>query len=159
MEAELYTPIAGEQAGLAALAPGTPVSALVGILYERDDIQTLNSYARLIWVCTHSPKRSALSNAPEGGENATFRSFCIADRQNMMTVIADHSCQRLTTDQTAALQTFHARAEGMATLRQTSSISRPAWPFSAQQKRQSGNLVFPGCRFVVVDGQARVSKT
>ena len=79
MEAELYTPNAGGRAGLAAPAPGTPVSALVGILYERDDIQTLNSYARLIWVCTHSPKRSALSNAPERGENATFRSFCIAE--------------------------------------------------------------------------------
>lgn len=50
MEAELYTPNAGGRAGFAAPAPGTPVSALVGILYERDDIQTLNSYARLIWV-------------------------------------------------------------------------------------------------------------
>lgn len=63
----------------------------------RHDIQTLNSYARLIWVCTHSPKRSTLSNAHEHGENATFQSFCIVRVQNMMTVIAAHSCQRLTT--------------------------------------------------------------
>jgi hypothetical protein len=129
MEAELYTPIAGGKAGLAALAPGTPVSAIVGILYERYDIQTLNSYARLIWVCTHSPKRSALSNAPERGENATFQSFCIAGGQNMMTVIADHSCQRLTTGKRPALHFFHATGQGMATLRVDSRISRPAWPF------------------------------
>ncbi|WP_227657036.1 hypothetical protein, partial [Klebsiella pneumoniae] len=63
----------------------------------RHDIQTLNSYARLIWVCTHSPKRWALSNAHEHGENATFQSFSIVRVQNMMTVIAGHSCQRLTT--------------------------------------------------------------
>ncbi|NIF26775.1 hypothetical protein F3J44_10310 [Pantoea sp. Tr-811] len=106
MEAELYTPIAGERVGHAALAPGTPVSALVGILYERYDIQTLNSYARLIWVCTHSPKCSALSNAPERVENPTLQSFCIAARQNMMTVIADHSCQRLTTPEWAVLHVF-----------------------------------------------------
>ena len=31
-------------------APGTPANAIVGILYERSDRQTLNSYARLIWV-------------------------------------------------------------------------------------------------------------
>ncbi|MFJ4066387.1 hypothetical protein ACIPW4_13925 [Pseudomonas sp. NPDC089996] len=129
MEAELYTPIAGGKAGFAALAPGTPVSALVGILYERYDIQTLNSYARLIWVCTHSPKRSALSNAPEWGENATFRSFCIAGEQNMMTVIADHSCQRLTMRKQSVLHFSHATEQGMATLRLDRRNSRPAWPF------------------------------
>ncbi|WP_196251192.1 hypothetical protein [Pseudomonas putida] len=97
MEAELYTPIAAAEAGLSCLAPGTPVSALVGRMAWRHDIQTLNSYARLIWVCTHSPKRWALSNAHEHGENATFQSFSIVRVQNMMTVIAGHSCQRLTT--------------------------------------------------------------
>src|SRR5690606_22838806 len=85
-------------------APGTPVSALVGSMAWRHDIQTLNSYARLIWVCTHSPKRSALSNAHEHSRNATFRSFCIVLVQNMMTVIAGHSCQRLTTNICPVLQ-------------------------------------------------------
>lgn len=70
----------------------------------RHDIQTLNSYARLIWVCTHSPKRSALSNARERGKNTTFQSFCIVWVQNMMTVIADHSCQQLTTVMHVMLQ-------------------------------------------------------
>ncbi len=70
----------------------------------RHDIQTLNSYARLIWVCTHSPKRSALSNAREQGENTTFQSFCSVLVQNMMTVIADHSCRRLTMSRRRMLQ-------------------------------------------------------
>lgn len=70
----------------------------------RHDIQTLNSYARLIWVCTHSPKKTALSNAHAHGENTTFRSCCIVLVQNMMTVIAEHSCQRLTTGMGRTLQ-------------------------------------------------------
>ena len=90
MEAELYTPITGTRAGL-ALYPGTPVSARVGILNEPLDIQTLNSYARLIWVRTHSPKRSTLSNARQHGESATFRSFCTRWVRNMMTVISGYS--------------------------------------------------------------------
>ncbi|WP_286935062.1 hypothetical protein, partial [Pseudomonas sp. UBA6554] len=74
-------------------------------------------------------KRSALSNALEQGENATLRSFCIADGLNMMTVITDHSCQRLTTSKRRWLHLSRARGQGMATLRLDSGISRPAWPF------------------------------
>ncbi|WP_313395690.1 hypothetical protein [Pseudomonas sp.] len=153
MEAELYTPIAGGKAGLAALAPGTPVSAIVGILYERYDIQTLNSYARLIWVCTHSPKRSALSNARKQGENATLRSFSIVPVQNVMTVIADHSCQQSTTKHAQCCIFLMRRFKAGYTA--TRSMKFPAClAFSALQKRQSGNLaapprVLPGCRFVV----------
>lgn len=90
MEAELYTPNA-EHKGRLGPYPGTPVSARVGILLEPFDIQTLNSYARLIWVRTHSSKRSTLSNARKHGENATFRSFCTQWVRNMMTVIGRYS--------------------------------------------------------------------
>ncbi|MGE1155093.1 hypothetical protein [Pseudomonas kitaguniensis] len=56
MEAEQYTLDAGlwldidNYANAQANPPGTPASAIVGVLYERSDRQTLNSYARLIWV-------------------------------------------------------------------------------------------------------------
>ncbi|MDT6187989.1 hypothetical protein RRA99_00255, partial [Streptococcus pneumoniae] len=66
----------------------------------RGDIQTLNSYARLIWVCTHSPKRSALSNAHEHEENATLWSFCTvraanhddSDHRSFMPAIDPRDC-------------------------------------------------------------------
>lgn len=56
MEAEQYTSDAGlwldtdGEVNAHANPPGTPANAIVGILYERSDRQTLNSYARLIWV-------------------------------------------------------------------------------------------------------------
>ncbi|MGY4638228.1 hypothetical protein [Pseudomonas sp. TE24901] len=56
MEAEQYTLDAGlwldidDLVNVHANPPGTPANAIVGVLYEQSDRQTLNSYARLIWV-------------------------------------------------------------------------------------------------------------
>lgn len=56
MEAKQYTSSAGLSVDTDvtvdanANSPGTPANAIVGILYEQSERQTLNSYARLIWV-------------------------------------------------------------------------------------------------------------
>ncbi|WP_426135343.1 hypothetical protein [Pseudomonas sp. PWP3-1b2] len=56
MEAEQYTLDAGLWSDIdyfvnaQANPPGTPANAIVGVMYESSDRQTLNSYARLIWV-------------------------------------------------------------------------------------------------------------
>ena len=112
----------------------------------RHDIQTLNSYARLIWVCTHSPKRSALSNAREQGENTTFRSFCSVPVQNMMTVIADHSCRRLTMSRRRMLQLLPCAATSNGYTGTCLNAYPACLAFSAQQnaKRRLGTPPLQG---------------
>lgn len=108
----------------------------------RHDIQTLNSYARLIWVCTHSPKRSALSNAHALSENATFRSFCRVWVQSMTSVIAAHSCQQLTMGKQARAcqgKIFFSRSLAADYTANGFKHSRPAWPF-LRSRTQSGDL-------------------
>ena len=81
MEAEQYTLDAGlwldidDLVNVHAHPPGTPANAIVGIMYEWSDRQTLNSYARLIWVCHLHPIQGNCQSLKKTRKNATFQSF------------------------------------------------------------------------------------
>ncbi|MCK1785496.1 MULTISPECIES: hypothetical protein [Pseudomonas] len=81
MEAEQYTLDAGLWMDIENFvnahpnAPGTPANAIVGILYETSDRQTLNSYARLIWVRHLHPIPGNCQSLESARKNATFQSF------------------------------------------------------------------------------------
>jgi len=81
MEAEQYTLDAGRWMDIENFinahpnAPGTPANAIVGILYETSDRQTLNSYARLIWVRHLHPIPGNCQSLESARKNATFQSF------------------------------------------------------------------------------------
>ena len=81
MEAEQYTSDAGLSAGTDvtvdanANLPGTPANAIVGILYERSERQTLNSYARLIWVRHLQPISDNCQSLERAAKTRLFSHF------------------------------------------------------------------------------------
>jgi hypothetical protein len=81
MEAEQYTSDAGTSFNIDvtvdanANPPGTPANAIVGILYERSERQTLNSYARLIWVRHLHPNPDNCQSPERAGKTRLFSHF------------------------------------------------------------------------------------
>jgi len=81
MEAEQYTSDAGFSVGTDvtvdanANLPGTPANAIVGILYERSERQTLNSYARLIWVRHLQPNPTNCQSLERAAKTRLFSHF------------------------------------------------------------------------------------
>ncbi|NMX62998.1 hypothetical protein HBO15_12560 [Pseudomonas sp. WS 5111] len=87
MEAEQYTSDAGPWSGIDHFvnahtnAPGTPANAIVGIMYEMPDRQTLNSYARLIWV-RHLQPIPGNCQSPESAVKTRLFSHFITAKAN-----------------------------------------------------------------------------
>jgi hypothetical protein len=81
MEAEQYTLDAGLWSGIDhyvnayANAPGTPANAIVGIMSEMSDRQTLNSYARLIWVRHLQPISDNCQSLERAAKTRLFSHF------------------------------------------------------------------------------------
>ena len=81
MEAEQYTSDAGRSVNTDvtvdanAYLPGTPANAIVGILYERSEGQTLNSYARLIWVRHLQPISDNCQSLERAAKTRLFSHF------------------------------------------------------------------------------------